>query len=253
MTKIALFGLGYTGQYLYETLESETVRVEAYSRNTQFRRSVLLNTEIKEEVQKLKVLWADTAPDFAIITFPPDRVHADFWTLLEEQVPNRLLLGTTGIYQGGGVITEVSPVLADHPRRQAEERFLDTGGTVLRLSGIYGPGRNPVSWLLKSKLAIPEKQLNLIHIRDIAAWVRLWLDRPLRGELFNLSDGQRHSWGKIAGFCGERGIDLPPGFQERVLNPEEDKFILPEKVWKTYPEMTFMDFLEYLENQAFGD
>lgn len=253
MTKIALFGLGYTGRYLIEMLSSESVQVEGYSRRTQLNQSHIFNAEKSEEVHNLKILWQNNAPAFAIITFPPEAVHPDFWTLLEETVPYRLLLGTTGSYGGVGEITESSDVISDHPRKIAEDRFVKAGGTLLRLSGIYGPGRDPVSWLLKSKQAAPQKQLNLIHIQDIGKFIGLWLKKPITGEVFNLSDGQNHSWGKIAEIAAARGIEPPSEFWERKFLENDNRFFNLEKVWKTYPNMDFVAFSESMEYQAFGD
>jgi nucleoside-diphosphate-sugar epimerase len=100
-------------------------------------------------------------------------------------------ISTTGVYhQGGGVwVDETSPTRPQRPggrvHLQAEQylhRRRPRGPwSVLRLAGIYGPGRVPrVGDVVEGKpiQADPEAYLNLIHVDDaaravLAAWDRL--------------------------------------------------------------------------------
>jgi nucleoside-diphosphate-sugar epimerase len=228
-------------------------QITAFSRSTQVEGSHLINTETIEGVQQAEILLQKSRPESVCITFPPENVHASFWKMLENRVPNRVLLGTTGIYSGSGRITEDSELLTEHPRYAREQQFLNSGGSIIRLSGIYGPGRNPLNWINRARDLYEQKQLNLIHVNDITHFLKLWFEQPDRGEVYNLSDGQAHTWGEIARWAGQKGIKTPEIFPKNAWKPEDERNILPDKVLKKHPKFTFQDFFETLENQAFGE
>jgi nucleoside-diphosphate-sugar epimerase len=251
--KIALFGLGYTGKFLVKELTENQFQITGISRSTQLEGSLLINTETVEGVQQAEVLLQKTRPDSVCITFPPENAHVSFWKMLENRVSNRVLLGTTGIYSGTGRISEDSELLISHPRYARERQFLESGGSIIRLSGIYGPGRNPLNWINRARDLYEQKQLNLIHINDITHFIKLWLENPDRGEVYNLSDGQSHTWGEIARWARQKGIKMPEILPKAAWQPGEERNILPEKVLKKHPKFTFQVFFETLENQSFGE
>jgi nucleoside-diphosphate-sugar epimerase len=127
---------------------------------------------------------------------------------LPESVTRAIYISTTGVYgtAGGGWVDEETP---PDPQRDggkaslaAEEVLrahpLGSRSAILRLAGIYGPGRVPYLDKLKSDEAIAapsEGWLNLIHVDD-AAQIVVAMDRWLaeRDEqdgphLFCVSDG----------------------------------------------------------------
>jgi nucleoside-diphosphate-sugar epimerase len=95
-----------------------------------------------------------------------------------------IYISTTGVYgpAGGGWVDEATP---PDPRREggraslaAEQALaahpLGKRGVILRLAGIYGPGRIPFLELLRAGEPIPAPSagyLNLIHVDDAAAVV----------------------------------------------------------------------------------
>ena len=93
---------------------------------------------------------------------------------LPNSVERFIYISTTGVYGSadGGWVDETT---APAPHREggkaslAAEQALDTRGIVLRLAGIYGPGRVPYLDKLKNgePIAAPsEGWLNLIHVDD---------------------------------------------------------------------------------------
>lgn len=122
------------------------------------------------------------------------------------QEPRKIIyLSTTGVYGdcSGALIDETAPVQATTARAR---RRLDAEGllrawgahrgvavTVLRVSGIYGPGRFPFDRLLNGHPVLPETEApfsNRIHADDLAricvaagAWTA-------DGDLVNVSDGE---------------------------------------------------------------
>lgn len=113
-------------------------------------------------------------------------------------------LSTTGVYgdHGGAWIDEsapTNPVSARSVRRLEAEngwRALARSGRavhVFRLSGIYGPGRNPLVSLLEGSsrsLDKPGQVFNRIHVEDVAEAVAAAMARPEAGPVFNLADDE---------------------------------------------------------------
>lgn len=123
-------------------------------------------------------------------------------SLPAENVSKFLYISSTGVYgsSGGAWIDETSPC---RPEREggrvclaAEEalraRPLGAGAVVLRLAGIYGPGRIPsrAAILAGSPVAAdPEAHLNLIHVDDAVEAVLAAERRAPPGSLYLVSDG----------------------------------------------------------------
>ncbi|UDL87256.1 SDR family oxidoreductase [Mesorhizobium sp. PAMC28654] len=111
-------------------------------------------------------------------------------------------LSTVGVYgdHGGGWVDEAAecrPVSKRSMMRVAAEQEwlrlgedIDRPATVLRLSGIYGPGRNALVNLENGtarRLVKPDQVFNRIHCDDIAG--ALWyLADGNRGGIFNVTD-----------------------------------------------------------------
>ena len=127
---------------------------------------------------------------------------------------NRLVvLSSTSAYEASDHSTEYPPLWIDEsapidlskPRVQGEE-FLrkDCGAIVLRVAGIYGPGRNPVDWIRQGRVRPSRKYVNLIHVEDLAAVCLAALERGKSGEIYNVSDGQPHIWNEICATAQQR-------------------------------------------------
>ena len=67
-------------------------------------------------------------------------------------------------------IDESAPIDLTKPRVQGEEYLRNEhGAIVLRVAGIYGPGRNPLDWIRQGRVGPSRKYVNLIHVEDLAA------------------------------------------------------------------------------------
>ncbi len=114
-------------------------------------------------------------------------------------------ISTTGVYGdcGGAVVTEETPV---NPQTARAKRRLDAETTllawgeernvpvvILRVTGIYGPGRLPVRHIAEGQPVLRAEEApltNRIHADDLA---RVCIAAALRGQagdIFNVSDGQ---------------------------------------------------------------
>jgi nucleoside-diphosphate-sugar epimerase len=135
---------------------------------------------------------------------PLERVRA-FAGTLNASSGRLVVLGSTSAYEVGESqeypplwIDETAPIDLSKPRVQGEEYLRDElGATVLRVAGIYGPGRNPLDWIRKGRVGPSHKYVNLIHVEDLASICLLALEHGKPGEVYNVSDGQPHTWNEI--------------------------------------------------------
>jgi nucleoside-diphosphate-sugar epimerase len=119
--------------------------------------------------------------------------------------PRRIVyISTSGVYGdcGGRVVTEETPPDPQTPRGKrrldAENVFLEwgrehgTGVVILRVSGIYGPGRLPLQHLAGGQPVLREEEATLtnrIHSDDLARVCVAAAERGEDGDVFNVSDG----------------------------------------------------------------
>ena len=142
---------------------------------------------------------------------PPDRDDTDprmrafLEVLAPSALPSRIVyISTTGVYGdcNGAWVTEdrpVNPQTARSRRRFAAETALRTFSAasgvpvvILRVPGIYGPGRLPVERLRKGLPVMREDQApysNRIHADDLARVCVAAAERGRPGAVYNVSDG----------------------------------------------------------------
>ncbi len=99
--------------------------------------------------------------------------------------------------------------------RQAEDETLDSRGTVVRLAGIYGPGRSVLLKRLISDAATLDgdgsKFVNQIHRDDAARALWHVAAHGLKGEIFNAADSAPMSQLEIyETLCAAMQKPLPP-------------------------------------------
>ncbi|TGK04793.1 hypothetical protein EHO59_08010 [Leptospira semungkisensis] len=248
MSKIAVLGLGYTGLRILQALKKEN-EVLGFSRKTQEEGSILLDLSDPKEIDSFREKFSDHPFDHSLITFPLHKLETRdliFQTLfsVSKQV---WLFGTTSIYiRNGSEITETSPKDKEHDRYTTESLFLEKGGKILYLSGIYGPGRNPGDWIRKGLIQKTKRQLNLIHGEDVAEAIRLlfsYSGKDLPSELL-LSDQQWHTWFEVFRLLEEHG--KIGTFPDKEMD-REDGFVDSSLIRKFLPSLQTKDFWRELE------
>ncbi len=157
-------------------------------------------------------------------------------------------LSTTGVYgqDSSDLVNEdtpVSPTRIGPKMAVAGEQWLDNHlsavrFTVLRLAGIYGPGRIPLAEKLRQgqPLTVPrDGYLNLVHVSDIARMLHILVQRPMRRSAYVFSDGQpvlretfyRH----LAQLCGVNDpVFGPPAVHDAQARRATDKRIDPSRI-----------------------
>lgn len=191
--------------------------------------------------------------------------------LIEVFPTTRLVfVSSTSVYPqlDGSVVTETSEVRGSRPTSrllvEAEALVLEAGGTVARLSGIYGPDRSVVLRRFLSGEATMDagglaeglaggRLLNQIHRDDAASGIAFLLDLPTdqtRGEAFNVSDCRPLFQAELYGTLAER-FSLPmPGVTEPDANRKRawtHKAVSSEKLRGQGWELCYPDYVTALE------
>ena len=116
-----------------------------------------------------------------------------------------VVLGSTSAYDVGGSleypppwIDESAPIDYGKARVQGEEFLRKTcGAIVLRVAGIYGPGRSPYDWIKTGRVTVSRKYVNLIHVEDLAEICVAALQHGAPAGAYNVSDGVPRTWMEI--------------------------------------------------------
>jgi nucleoside-diphosphate-sugar epimerase len=215
-TTILILGAGYTGRYIYTTAKGQRLQVLASSRDpTKHLAYASLTDRIEFDLTR-QATWKNipSAADmvWCFPATPLEQVQAFAKTL--GAPPRRfVVLGSTSAYAVKNDsreypppwLDESAPIDLSKPRVQGEEYLRQHhGATVLRVAGIYGPGRNPLEWIRSGRVGPSRKYVNLIHAEDLAAICLLALVHGKPGEAYNVSDGQPHTWNEICATAQQR-------------------------------------------------
>jgi nucleoside-diphosphate-sugar epimerase len=154
--------------------------------------------------------------------------------------PHRIIyMSATSVYgeTGGGVVTEESPAeptsAMGKRRLDAEEAFLAFGAknnvavVILRVSGIYGPGRLPLMQISQGQPLLREEESgpsNRIHADDLASICLAAAQHGENGAIFNVSDGNPSSMTTYFNACAD-ALNLPR--QQQVTRAEARKVMSP--------------------------
>jgi nucleoside-diphosphate-sugar epimerase len=143
---------------------------------------------------------------------PLEQVQA-FARTLDAPARRMVVLGSTSAYDAPSQSIEYPPpwidesALLDQTKQRVRgEEYLREhhGAIVLRVAGIYGPGRNPLDWIRSGRVSPSRKYVNLIHAEDLAAICLLALEKGKPGEAYNVSDGTPRTWNEIYATAQER-------------------------------------------------
>ena len=150
-------------------------------------------------------------------------------------------LSTVGVYgdQAGGWADEDTPCTPapgrSSERLEAEQAWLAAGSAmgvpvaVLRLSGIYGPGRNAFVNLQRGtarRIVKKDQVFNRIRVEDVAR-ATLFLARSFRGGVFNVTDSEpAPPQDVIAEAARLMGVEPPPEelFETAEMTPMARSF-----------------------------
>lgn len=213
---LIILGCGYTGKYILPLTIQQGATTWGTSRNpTHQLMTVPLSQRLEFDLAN-SATW-DHLPAGAdlIWCFPASPLATvQAWTKRQRSRFNRLVvLGSTSAYDVADDSTDYPPPWFDEsapldrtkPRVQGEEYLRnEVGAILLRVAGIYGPGRNPLDWITQGRVGPSRKYVNLIHGEDLAAICLLALERGRPGEAYNVSDGTPYTWSEICATAQQR-------------------------------------------------
>jgi nucleoside-diphosphate-sugar epimerase len=143
--------------------------------------------------------------DVLLVSIPPgsagDPAIAAFGDVLAAGQRKVVYLSTIGVYgdHAGGWVDESTPPQASLDRTRmrvaAEQAWTDTtrgNAAILRLAGIYGPGRNALVTLRAGtarRIIKPGQVFNRIHVDDIASTIMAAVHHP-GGGIWNVCDDE---------------------------------------------------------------
>jgi nucleoside-diphosphate-sugar epimerase len=214
MLRILIAGCGYVGQAAADLFHGAGWAVEGWTRSTGSAASLspkpypVRDVDISEPAQVAKCIGTFDAMIHCASSRGGDaetyrRIYLDGARNLVERFPGLRLVFTssTSVYaqRDGSWITEESET---KPMREtgrilleAERLVLDRGGIIVRLAGIYGPGRSALlsKFLAGAAIIDPENDrfVNQAHRDDIAAALFLLVNQETAGaQIYNVIDDE---------------------------------------------------------------
>ncbi|MFY0568314.1 SDR family oxidoreductase [Archangium lansingense] len=218
MVPLYLLGCGYTLTRLAREEARQGRSVLAVTRDEQRREELS-----REGIQVLSLAEALTSSKGAhvVVSIPPE---ANLDTPLSETLaragPARLVyLSSTGVYGGArGHVDEDTPVDSTSPRArfrfEAEAKYRALGGIILRIAGIYGPGRSVLERIFAGTHRIPQEGGGLIsrvYVDDLVEAIRVVLARGEPGATYCVADDRPATQTETTEWlCARLGLPLPP-------------------------------------------
>lgn len=255
MTKsLFIFGMGYSARIFATRMHAEGWRITGTTRSAQkatdLRNAgfhpILYDGGVSEEITtalaSADAVLMSIAPDPDAAEAQPDSggdpVLRDFATMLASS-PKKPWLGylsTVGVYgnHDGAWVNETTTCRPVSRRSRARisaeaawQKMADAADLTLgvfRLSGIYGPGRNPLEKVARGqgrRIHKPGQVFNRIHVDDIAAALALAITHR-KGGIFNITDNEPAPPQDVVAFAaGLLDVAVPPliPFEDADLSP----------------------------------
>ncbi len=183
-----------------------------------------------------------------------------------------IYMSATSVYSDveSGVVTEGSATSPDSAmgkrRLDAENAFLEYGAAndvpiiILRVSGIYGPGRLPLMQISQGQPLLNEDESgpsNRIHADDLAAVCIAAAERGSDGDIFNVSDGKPSSMTSYFNACADvLGLPRQPQVTldeaRQVMSPLMFSYVRQSRIVDNRRMLTLLGIRLRYENLAEG-
>ena len=209
MTRLLVFGLGYTAGRIAARLAGEGWHVVGTTRDGRgktlgFDDAQAVLAEIAAATHILSSVPPEGDVDPVLARYGPALLRSRAW---------RGYLSSTGVYGDarGAWVDETAPTGGRRaPRTQADADWLRLGAHVFRLPGIYGPGRSALDRVAEGKahrIDLPNQIFSRVHVNDIVSGVIASFDAPAGA--YNLADDHPTSQNDVAVFAASL-LNLPP-------------------------------------------
>ena len=224
MRRLFIFGLGYSAGRIAAAAQNDGWEVVSTGR---------AGTLSFDDTGAVRLALADS--DQVLSSVPPSGEGLD--PVLEQYgacLAGRGLsyLSSTGVYGdcSGAWVDESAPTGTGRrtARSEADAAWLARSARVLRLPGIYGPGRSALDRVRQGRaqrIDLPHQVFSRIHVDDIVAGALLALDAPAGA--YNLSDDQPASQNAVIEEASRLLGSAPPpllSLEAAQLSPQARAF-----------------------------
>lgn len=257
--QLLVLGAGYVGEALCRWAIGRRVKTTAVTRNaeTAHRLSELgVRCEIADIAGHDWHNRVPDAPDFVVNCVSSGKGGIEgyrhsyrdgmasmlAWARARQGMGTMVYTSSTSVYpQGGGVRVDESASLHP-PASERAEILIETESLaltwpgrvyILRLTGIYGPGRHHLLDALRAgEVALAgkaEHRLNLVHRDDIvsAIWCALSATPAVPGQVFNVTDDQAVTRAELVSWLSARVGCAMPKFESQTSRGR--RTVVPER------------------------
>lgn len=218
MSRILIFGLGYTARRLAERLRADGWQVTGTTRDGRDGTIAFGDDRVVAEIAAATHILSSVPP-----ADDTDPVLARYGAALGHAWLG--YLSSTGAYGdvGGAWVDEGAPIGTGRrqARAEADAAWLAMGARVFRLPGIYGPGRSPLDRVAAGRahrVAAPGQVFSRVHVDDIVSGVIAGFDAPAGA--YNLADDRPASQNAVVEFAARLlGLEPPPFVTLDQLSP----------------------------------
>jgi nucleoside-diphosphate-sugar epimerase len=220
VSRLLVFGLGYTASRLASRLRGEGWRVVGTTRDGRD------GTVRFDDAERVAAEIA--AATHVLSSVPPDGDIDPVLAAYGEEIGRRGCwvgyLSSTGVYgdAGGAWVDESAPLGGRRGARVAADgAWLALGARVFRLPGIYGPGRSPLDRVRDGRahrVGLSEQVFSRVHVDDIVDGVVAGMRGP--GGAYNLADDHPCDQDRVVAYAAELlGLAPPPVVGLESLSP----------------------------------
>lgn len=218
MPRLFIFGLGYTAARLARASEARGWEVVSTGSAGTLR---------FDDSGSVRMALADA--DQVLSSVPPGADGDPVLMTYGDAIVGKPLtyLSSTGVYgdTNGAWVDESAPTGTGRrtARAEADAEWLARGARVLRLPGIYGPGRSALERVREGKahrIDLLDQVFSRIHVDDIVMAALLAFDAPAGA--YNISDDMPCSQNEVIEHaCALLGLPQPPlqSIEDAALSP----------------------------------
>jgi nucleoside-diphosphate-sugar epimerase len=221
VSRLLVFGLGYTARRLADTLADKGWRVVGTTRDGRggsiaFHDVERVRAEIAAATHILSSVPPEGEADPVLAAYRDPIATAGGWMGY---------LSSTGVYgdTGGAWVDESAPTGSGRrgARAAADGAWRALGARVFRLPGIYGPGRSPLDRVREGRahrVGLPGQVFSRVHVDDIVSGVTAGLSGPAGA--YNLADDTPCDQDQVIAYAAALlGLPLPPVVSVESLSP----------------------------------
>lgn len=213
---LLIVGQGYVGDALARAARARGLSVVGVRRRAGPDVLAFDDARVKDAIRTAHYIVCSVPPDEG-----GDPVLATYGAALADSGAWLAYLSSTGVYGdvGGAWVDEGSPVVGAggagrrRARADADRQWRERGACVLRLPGIYGPGRSVFDQLRAGngrRIDRPGHRFSRIHVDDIVGGLLVAMGQRLRG-VYNLADSlPAEPRALVEEACRLAGFALPP-------------------------------------------